>query len=88
VPLETVPQWVVDLWWRHPNWRVNICPCMLTEPRQLQHPSCAREGGPPLFVQLERLKSGQVTFRVKGRDGDAVQAAFKELFVETQRQSR
>src|SRR5437899_778775 len=77
VPADTVPQWVLALACRHPDWQLNICTCMLAAPPPTQ-PLPHLGQGTRLRVRIERLKSGELTFGVKGRPGEAM-AAFTAL---------
>jgi hypothetical protein len=79
---ETVPNWQLALAYRHPDWRLNVCTCMLSAPPPA-HAASAGPSGSHLQVRIERVKSGELTFRVKGRDPEAVGAALMALLKET-----
>jgi len=67
---------------RHPDWALNICTCMLSAPPPA-HAASAGASGARLQVRIERVKNGELTFRVSGRGPGAVGDAMLALLKET-----
>jgi hypothetical protein len=84
---ESLPRWVLTLACRHPTWELNICTCLLPTPLRTE-PRWLRFSG-DVEVTIDQTRRGMLTYRLKGRDAEAVadarialQAELPRLWVE------